>query len=120
MKVVRTEAEAENAFTQAQREGASYFGNGEVYVEKYLDHPRHVEVQILGDEHGSVIHLGERDCSTQRRHQKLIEESPAAKSDPKVREKLLAASVKGAKSLGYTSAGTFELLVAGNEFSSLK
>ncbi|MBA3993973.1 MAG: acetyl-CoA carboxylase biotin carboxylase subunit [Cyanobacteria bacterium DS2.3.42] len=120
MKVVRTEAEAENAFTQAQREGASYFGNGEVYVEKYLDHPRHVEVQILGDEHGNVIHLGERDCSTQRRHQKLIEESPAAKLDPKVREKLLAASVKGAKSLGYTSAGTFELLVAGNEFFFLE
>lgn len=120
MKVVRTEAEAENAFNQAQREGASYFGNGEVYVEKYLDHPRHVEVQILGDEHGNVIHLGERDCSTQRRHQKLIEESPAAKLNPEVREKLLAASVKGAKSLGYTSAGTFELLVAGNEFFFLE
>ncbi len=120
MKVVRTEAEAEAAFTQAQREGASYFGNGEVYVEKYLDHPRHVEVQILGDEHGNVIHLGERDCSTQRRHQKLIEESPAAKLNPQVREKLLAASVKGAKSLGYTSAGTFELLVAGNEFFFLE
>ncbi len=120
MKVVRTEAEAETAFTAAQREGASYFGNGEVYVEKYLDHPRHVEVQILGDEHGNVIHLGERDCSTQRRHQKLIEESPAAKLSPQVREKLLAASVKGAKSLGYTSAGTFELLVSGNDFYFLE
>jgi acetyl-CoA/propionyl-CoA carboxylase biotin carboxyl carrier protein len=120
LKVVRTEAEAEAAFTAAQREGASYFGSGEVYVEKYLDHPRHIEVQILGDEHGTVIHLGERDCSTQRRHQKLIEESPAAKLDPKVREKLLAASVKGAQSLGYTSAGTFELLVAGNEFYFLE
>lgn len=120
LKVVRTEAEAESAFTAAQREGASYFGSGEVYVEKYLDHPRHVEVQILGDEHGNVIHLGERDCSTQRRHQKLIEESPAAKLDPKVRESLLAASVKGAKSLGYTSAGTFELLVADKEFYFLE
>lgn len=120
MKVVRTEAEAETAFTQAQREGTSYFGNGEVYVEKYLDHPRHVEVQILGDEHGNVIHLGERDCSTQRRHQKLIEESPAAKLNPEVREKLLAASVKGAKSLGYTSAGTFELLVSGSDFYFLE
>jgi len=120
LKVVRTEAEAESAFTAAQREGASYFGSGEVYVEKYLDHPRHVEVQILGDEHGNVIHLGERDCSTQRRHQKLIEESPAAKLDPRVRESLLAASVKGAKSLGYTSAGTFELLVAGKEFYFLE
>ncbi|MBX9950499.1 MAG: acetyl-CoA carboxylase biotin carboxylase subunit [Candidatus Obscuribacterales bacterium] len=120
LKVVRTEAEAESAFTAAQREGASYFGSGEVYVEKYLDHPRHIEVQILGDEHGNVIHLGERDCSTQRRHQKLIEESPAAKLDPKVRESLLAASVKGAKSLGYTSAGTFELLVAGKEFYFLE
>jgi len=120
LKVVRAEAEAESAFTAAQREGASYFGSGEVYVEKYLDHPRHVEVQILGDEHGNVIHLGERDCSTQRRHQKLIEESPAAKLSPEVREKLLAASVKGAKSLGYTSAGTFELLVAGNDFYFLE
>lgn len=120
LKVVRSEAEAEAAFTAAQREGASYFGSGEVYVEKYLDHPRHVEVQILGDEHGNVIHLGERDCSTQRRHQKLIEESPAAKLDPNVRERLLAASVKGAKSLGYSSAGTFELLVADKEFYFLE
>lgn len=120
LKVVRSEAEAEAAFTAAQREGASYFGSGEVYVEKYLDHPRHVEVQILGDEHGNVIHLGERDCSTQRRHQKLIEESPAAKLNPKTRERLLAASVKGAQSLGYTSAGTFELLVAGDDFYFLE
>ncbi len=120
LKVVRSEADAESAFTAAQREGASYFGSGEVYVEKYLDHPRHIEVQILGDEHGNVIHLGERDCSTQRRHQKLIEESPAAKLDAGVRERLLAASVKGAKSLGYTSAGTFELLVAGKEFYFLE
>lgn len=120
LKVVRNESEAEAAFTAAQREGASYFGSGEVYVEKYLDKPRHIEVQILGDEHGSVIHLGERDCSTQRRHQKLIEESPAAKLNPKVREKLLAASVKGAQSLGYTSAGTFELLVSGDDFYFLE
>ena len=120
LKVVRSEGEAEAAFTAAQREGASYFGSGEVYVEKYLDKPRHVEVQILGDEHGTVIHLGERDCSTQRHHQKLIEESPTAKLSPKVREKLLAASVKGAKSLGYTSAGTFELLVSGEDFYFLE
>lgn len=120
LKVVRSESEVETALTGAQREGASYFGSAEVYVEKYLDHPRHIEVQILGDEHGNVIHLGERDCSTQRRHQKLIEESPAAKLSPKVREKLLAASVKGAKSLNYTSAGTFELLVSGEEFYFLE
>lgn len=120
LKVVRSEAEVETALTGAQREGASYFGSAEVYVEKYLDHPRHIEVQILGDEHGNVIHLGERDCSTQRRHQKLIEESPAAKLSQKVREALLAASVKGAKSLNYTSAGTFELLVSGEEFYFLE
>ncbi len=76
LKVVRSEAEAETALAAAQREGASYFGNGEVYVEKYLDHPHHVEVQVIGDEHGNVIHLGERDCSSQRRHQKLLEETP--------------------------------------------
>lgn len=120
MKVVRTEAEAEAAFQAAQREGSSYFGNAEVYVEKYLDQPRHVEVQIMGDEHGNVIHLGERDCSSQRRHQKLLEESPAFNLNPDVRKKLLEAAVKGAKALNYTSAGTVEMLVSGNDFYFLE
>lgn len=120
LKVVRSEAEVEQALTGAQREGASYFGNSQVYVEKYLDHPRHIEVQILADHHGNVVHLGERDCSSQRRHQKLLEETPAANLDKNLRERLLAAAVAGAKSIGYTSAGTVECLVAGNEFYFLE
>jgi len=120
LKVVRSEAEAENALASAQREGASYFGSGEVYVEKYLDHPHHVEVQVIGDEHGNVIHLGERDCSSQRRHQKLLEETPAPKLSPDVRKKLLDAAVKGARSLGYSSAGTLEFLVCDNDFYFLE
>lgn len=120
LRVVRKEEDVEQALAGAQREGASYFGSGEVYLEKYLDHPRHIEVQILADEHGNVLHLGERDCSTQRRHQKLIEESPAANLPAAVRKTLLDAAVLGAKSIGYTSAGTVEGLVAGNDYYFLE
>lgn len=120
LRVVRKEEEVENALQGAQREGATYFGNGEVYVEKYLDHPRHIEVQVIGDEHGNAIHLFERDCSSQRRHQKLVEETPAAKLDPMVKEELLASAVRGTKALGYSSAGTLEFLVAGDKFYFLE
>jgi acetyl-CoA/propionyl-CoA carboxylase, biotin carboxylase, biotin carboxyl carrier protein len=120
LKVVRNEQEVENALASAQREGSSYFGSSEVYVEKYLDAPRHIEVQVLGDEHGNVIHLGERDCSSQRRHQKLLEESPAVKLGAEVRQRLLDAAVRGAASLRYSSAGTLEFLVSGNEFYFLE
>lgn len=120
LRVVRKEEEVEQALAGAQREGASYFGNGEVYLEKYLDHPRHIEVQILADEHGNVVHLGERDCSTQRRHQKLIEESPAANLPPAVRQRLLDAAVLAAKAIGYSSAGTVEGLVSGDDYYFLE
>lgn len=120
LRVVRKAEEVENALAGAQREGSSYFGSGEVYVEKYLDNPRHIEVQVLADEHGNVIHLFERDCSSQRRHQKLLEEAPAAKLDSDLRKRLSAAAVKGATALGYTSAGTFECMVSGNEFYFLE
>jgi acetyl-CoA/propionyl-CoA carboxylase biotin carboxyl carrier protein len=120
LKVVRSDAEAENALASAQREGASYFGSGEVYVEKYLDHPHHVEVQVIGDEHGNVIHLGERDCSSQRRHQKLLEETPGPILSDELRKRLLSAAVKGAKSLNYSSAGTLEFLVSDNDFYFLE
>ncbi|HEY9678052.1 MAG TPA: acetyl-CoA carboxylase biotin carboxylase subunit [Drouetiella sp.] len=120
LKVVRSDAEVDNALAAAQREGLSYFGSNEVYVEKYLDAPRHIEVQVLGDEHGNVIHLGERDCSSQRRHQKLLEESPAVKLGSDVRKRLLEAAVRGAASLKYSSAGTLEFLVSGDEFYFLE
>ena len=120
LKVVRNEQEVENALASAQREGLSYFGSSEVYVEKYLDAPRHIEVQVLGDEHGNIVHLGERDCSSQRRHQKLLEECPAAKLGEDVRRRLLEAAVRGAASLKYSSAGTLEFLVSGDQFYFLE
>jgi acetyl-CoA/propionyl-CoA carboxylase, biotin carboxylase, biotin carboxyl carrier protein len=120
LRVVRKEEDVEQALAGAQREGTSYFGNGEVYLEKYLEKPRHIEVQVIGDNHGNVIHLFERDCSTQRRHQKLVEESQAYKLDPALRKRLLDAAVKGAQAIGYSSAGTVECLVAGNDFYFLE
>lgn len=120
LRVVRKAEDVEQALAGAQREGASYFGSGEVYVEKYLDRPRHIEVQILADEHGKVLHLFERDCSSQRRHQKLLEETPAAKLDNDLRRRLTEAAVKGATALGYTSAGTVECMVSGNDFYFLE
>jgi len=120
LRVVRKAEEVENALAGAQREGASYFGSDEVYVEKYLDHPRHIEVQILADEHGNIVHLFERDCSSQRRHQKLLEETPATKLDKDLRARLLASAVKGAAALGYSSAGTVECMVSGNDFYFLE
>lgn len=120
LKVVRKEDEVDNLLASAQREGASYFGSGEVYIEKYLDHPHHIEVQILGDETGTVVHLGERDCSSQRRHQKLVEETPGPILKDSVRQKLLSAAVRGAAALKYTSAGTLEFLVSGDDFYFLE
>lgn len=120
LRVVRKAEDVEQALAGAQREGASYFGSGEVYVEKYLDRPRHIEVQILADEHGKVLHLYERDCSSQRRHQKLLEETPAAKLDADLRKRITEAAVKGATALGYTSAGTVECMVSGNDFYFLE
>ena len=111
MRVVEDEKYLENAFLAASSEAESAFGDPTIYMEKFIEKPRHVEVQILGDKHGNVIHLGERDCSLQRRHQKLIEESPAIILDEKTREKLLETAVKAAKAIGYYSAGTIEFLV---------
>ncbi len=120
LRVVRKEEEIESALSGAQREGSSYFGSGEVYVEKYLDKPRHIEIQILGDTKGNVVHLFERDCSSQRRHQKLLEESPGANLSPALKQKMFDAAIAGAKALGYTSAGTIECLVFGEEFYFLE
>jgi acetyl-CoA carboxylase, biotin carboxylase subunit len=99
------------AFQLARSEALSAFGNGDVYVEKYLARPRHIEFQILGDKHGNVIHLGERDCSVQRRHQKLIEEAPSPAMTPSLRAQMGGAAVLGAKAIDYVGAGTIEMLL---------
>jgi len=111
MRIVRNPGELPQSLRTAQREAEAAFGNGDVYIEKYLEHPRHIEFQILGDHHGNMIHLGERECSIQRRHQKLIEESPSPVLSEKVRKKMGALVVDAAKAVQYTNAGTFEFLL---------
>ena len=111
MRVVEEESQMENLFLACESEALGAFGDGSLYMEKFIINPRHIEVQVLGDSYGNAIHVGERDCSMQRRHQKLIEESPAILLDDKAREELLATAVRATKHLGYEGAGTFEFLV---------
>lgn len=111
MRIVYAEDELEIAFKTAQHEAETAFANPAVYVEKFVEQPRHIEMQVFGDQHGNVVHFGERDCSVQRRHQKLIEESPSPFVDEKLREKMGEASIKGCKAVNYEGAGTIEYLV---------
>ncbi len=111
MRVAWDEEELRKNYVAARTEAGAAFGNDRVYLEKYLVNPRHVEVQLMGDSHGNVIHFGERDCSVQRRHQKLIEEAPSPAVTPELREKMGEAAVRLAKRVGYTSAGTVEFLL---------
>ena len=111
-RIARGSDEVERAFESAAREGEAYFADASVYVERYLDDPRHVEVQVLADDHGNVIHLGERDCTIQRRHQKLVEETPSPAVDPELRERIGSIAVDAARAAGYRSAGTIEGLLA--------
>jgi acetyl-CoA carboxylase biotin carboxylase subunit len=111
MRIVRAAADLGGALRAAQREALAAFGVGDVYLEKYLDGPRHIEFQVLGDHHGAVVHLGERECSIQRRHQKLIEEAPSIALTEKARRKLGAVVVDAARAVQYTNAGTFEFLM---------
>lgn len=111
MRVARDAEEFMRSFGLARSEALSAFGDGDVYVEKYLERPRHIEFQIMGDTHGTVIHLGERDCSIQRRHQKLIEEAPSPAMTPALRAAMGDAAVRGAKSINYVGAGTIEMLL---------
>ena len=120
MKVVAGPGDVEAAIDSAQREALAYFGRSEVYVERYLPWPRHVEVQIIGDTHGNMVWVGERDCSAQRRHQKLIEESPAPLLSDETRRAMGEASVSVARSVGYSNAGTVEFLYADGEFFFLE
>jgi acetyl-CoA/propionyl-CoA carboxylase biotin carboxyl carrier protein len=111
LKVVRSADDAERAFESARREGEAYFSDAAVYVERYLEDPRHVEVQVLADAHGNVIHLGERDCTIQRRHQKLVEETPSPAVDDELRTRIGQIAVDAARAVGYRSAGTIEGLL---------
>jgi len=111
MRMVRTQEDLLSAYQTARSEAQQAFGTPDVYMEKYLQHPRHIEFQVLGDQHGKVIHLGERECTIQRRHQKLIEETPSPAMDAKRRKELGAKVVKALERIGYTNAGTIEFLM---------
>ena len=120
MKVVHSEAEVQEAMDSAQREAKNFFGRDEVYVERYLTWPRHIEVQLVGDKHGNVVWVSTRDCSAQRRHQKLVEEAPAPGLPDGVEEAMGAAAVKAAKAVGYYNAGTVEFIYQDGEFFFLE
>jgi acetyl-CoA carboxylase biotin carboxylase subunit len=111
MRIVRTEEELGGALETASTEAAAAFKNGDVYLERYIERPRHIEIQVLADEYGNCIHLGERECTIQRRHQKLLEEAPSPVLSPELREKMGAAAVSACKKIGYSNAGTFEFLL---------
>jgi acetyl-CoA carboxylase, biotin carboxylase subunit len=111
MRIVRSEDELETNLETAQAEALAAFKNGSVYIERYIERPRHIEIQVLADEHGNCIHLGERECSIQRRHQKLLEEAPSPAISPELRQKMGDVAVNACKEIGYSSAGTFEFLL---------
>ena len=111
MRIVNSADELPHLFKTAQNEAAASFGTPDVYLEKYVSSPRHIEFQVLGDQYGKVIHLGERECTIQRRHQKLLEESPSPAMDPKRRKEFGAKVVKALQKIGYTNAGTVEFLM---------
>ena len=112
MRVANTSDEVRKGFAQASSEASSAFGDGSVYLERFVERPRHIEIQVLADKHGNVIHLGERECSIQRRHQKLVEETPSTAVSPELRAEMGKAAVTAAQSVGYVSAGTVEFLLA--------
>ncbi len=114
MRIVRDSTTMENSFMMARAEAEAAFGNAGLYMEKYIENPRHIEIQLLGDQHGNVVHLGERECSIQRRHQKLIEESPSPIVNEKMRKEMGESAVKGASHVGYYSTGTMEFLIDKN------
>jgi acetyl-CoA carboxylase biotin carboxylase subunit len=120
MRVVESPKELPRAFEAASREAQAAFGDGSVYLERYLDAPRHIEIQVFGDREGHVLHLGERECSIQRRHQKLIEESPSAVITPELRAEMGAAAVRAAKAVDYLGAGTVEFLFKDGAFFFLE
>ena len=116
MRVVHTEAHLHNALQLTRQEAQTAFGDATVYLEKFLENPRHIEIQVIADQHGNAIHLGERDCSTQRRHQKVIEEAPAPGITQQQRDEIGGSCVEACKRIGYRGAGTFEFLFDGGHF----
>ena len=120
MRIVTAEAEAADAITAARSEAERSFADGTMYVERLIERPRHIEVQIMADRHGSTVHLFERDCTLQRRHQKVIEEAPGPTVTPAIRERMTNAAVAAARAVGYVNAGTIEFLLAGEEFYFLE
>jgi acetyl-CoA carboxylase, biotin carboxylase subunit len=120
MRVVRSDADVRSAFAAASREAVAAFGDGSVYIEKYLEGPRHIEIQLLADRHGTTLHLGERECSIQRRHQKLIEEAPSPAITPEIRDRMGATAVAAAEAVDYEGAGTVEFLFQDGEFFFLE
>ena len=116
MRVVESEDHLIQSIATTQQEADAAFGNSEVYLEKYLGNPRHIEIQVLADQHGNAVYLGERDCSLQRRHQKVLEEAPAAGITPELRTKIGERCVQACKEIGYRGAGTFEFLFENGEF----
>jgi acetyl-CoA carboxylase biotin carboxylase subunit len=111
MRIVRSEAELGHALETASNEAAAAFKNGDVYIERFIERPRHIEIQVLADEYGECVYLGERECSIQRRHQKLLEEAPSPVMTPRLRQEMGEVAVAACKSIGYSSAGTFEFLL---------
>ena len=111
MRVVNSDDEFQEQLERAQTEAGAAFGNSAMYLEKFVEEPRHIEIQVIGDQHGTVAHLSERDCSVQRRHQKLVEESPSPFLDKKLRDKMGKAAIKAAKAINYEGVGTVEFLV---------
>lgn len=111
MRVVESEEKFKQSFETCQNEASTVFNNPDVYIEKFVENPRHIEIQILGDQHGNIIHLGERECSLQRRHQKMLEEAPSPVATPELRERMGNAAVKAGKAINYEGAGTIEFLV---------
>ena len=111
MRVCHNDVRLISALLTAQREAEAAFGNPNVYIEKYIERPRHIEIQLLGDKYGHIVYLGERDCTIQRRHQKLIEETPSPVVDSKLRKRMGEAAIRCAKSIEYVNAGTIEFLL---------
>ena len=120
MRIVRAPEELDDALEAAQREAEAAFGDDTVFCERYVERPRHVEIQLLADAHGNVVSLGERECSIQRRHQKVLEESPSPALDPELRAALSDAAVRFARAIGYASAGTAEFMLDGRDFFFLE